>query len=128
MCCRRPTDVLLPQQGTCRKSTFTRPMKGLYLYNAKSNALKKINSEDLAATGRQPFVKDAPVNLIFVADYSRAKNGRTDDNKMYTAMDAAYVSENVYLYCASRTLPRLCAARLITNACKSDGPLRKTRK
>jgi nitroreductase len=41
---------------------------------------------------------------LFVVDYSRVKTGRTEDSRMYAAMDAAFVSENVYLYFASEGL------------------------
>ena len=45
---------------------------GLYLYNAKEHVLKPVIKQDIQElTGKQPFVKEAPVNLIYVADYSR---------------------------------------------------------
>ena len=48
---------------------------GLYIYEPKSNTLIKISSTDIRqATGKQPFVKDAPVNLIFVLDKNKAAN------------------------------------------------------
>jgi SagB-type dehydrogenase family enzyme len=79
--------------------------QGLFLYDAKANALRKLSGGDImASTGKQPFVKDAALNLVFVVDYSRVKTGRTEDSRMYAAMDAAFVSENVYLYCASEGL------------------------
>ncbi len=46
--------------------------EGLFLYDAKNNLLKQILSEDIRAmTGKQDFVKEAPVNLIYVADLSK---------------------------------------------------------
>lgn len=46
---------------------------GLYLYDPLKNSLELIVAEDIrAVTGKQPFVKEAPINLIFVADFSRA--------------------------------------------------------
>ena len=42
---------------------------GLFLYDAKAQGLVRINANDLrAATGRQSFVGQAPVNLVYVAD------------------------------------------------------------
>jgi nitroreductase len=83
---------------------------GAFLYDAKTNALVPVVSEDIREkTGGQPFVKDAPVNLVFVADIS--KMGGPDAMKeIYAAMDAAYVSENVYLFCASEGLATVVRA------------------
>jgi SagB-type dehydrogenase family enzyme len=79
--------------------------EGLYLYDAKSHSLKPILAGDIRAmTGRQPFVKDAPVNLIFVADFSKMGNAPADQKDFYSATDAGFISQNVYLYCASEGL------------------------
>jgi len=78
---------------------------GLYLYDAKANALGFVLARDVReATGKQPFVKDAPVNLVFVADYARMGEGPKEMKDFYSAMDTGYISENVYLYCASAGL------------------------
>lgn len=73
--------------------------EGLFLYDAKANTLRNISKADVRAlTGKQPFVKEAPLNIVYVADLSKAKN---DDLKAYAAVDAGFIAENVYLYCAS---------------------------
>jgi SagB-type dehydrogenase family enzyme len=78
---------------------------GLYLYNAKSHALDPVLAADIrAATGRQAFVRDAAVNLVFVADFSRMGSASTEDKVLYSAADAGFISQNVYLYCASERL------------------------
>ena len=74
---------------------------GLYLYNAKANQLDPVLKEDLrAATGSQPFVAQAPLNLVYVADQS--KQLRPDDSWAFTGTGA--IAQNVYLYCASEGL------------------------
>jgi SagB-type dehydrogenase family enzyme len=79
--------------------------EGLYLYDAKANMLIGILAEDIrAATGTQSFVKDAPVNLIFIADFSKMGNGPDEQKQFYAAADTGYISQNVYLYCASEGL------------------------
>ena len=79
--------------------------EGLYLYDAKAHALNLILAEDLReATGKQPFVKDAPLNLVFVANYTRMGEGPKEMQDFYAAMDTGYISQNVYLYCASAGL------------------------
>jgi SagB-type dehydrogenase family enzyme len=78
---------------------------GLYVYDAKANALNLVLNQDVrAATGQQPFVKEAPVNLVYVADL--AKTGRVggEDQILYTAADAGFIAQNVYLFCASEGL------------------------
>jgi len=45
---------------------------GLWLFDPKTNDMKLILPKDLRAeTGKQEFVKGAPVNLVFVADFAR---------------------------------------------------------
>jgi SagB-type dehydrogenase family enzyme len=78
---------------------------GLYLYDAKENTLVGILAEDIREkTGKQPFVKDAPVNLIFAADYAKMGDGPAEQKDFYAAVDTGYVSQNVYLFCASEGL------------------------
>ena len=79
--------------------------EALYLYDAKSNSLKPILSRDLReAAGKQPFVKDAPLNLIYVADATKMKNASEQDQMFYSAADVGFIAQNVYLYCASQGL------------------------
>lgn len=79
--------------------------EGLYLYDAKAHVLKPTLSEDIRAiTGRQEFVKDAPINLIYVADFSKMGTATKEDKEIYSAADTGFISQNVYLYCASEGL------------------------
>lgn len=78
---------------------------GTYVYDAKAHALTPVVSDDLRAlTGRQSFAKDAPVTLVFVADYSRMGRASQEDRDLYSAADAGYISQNVYLFSASEGL------------------------
>ena len=79
--------------------------EGLYLYDAKNNILTPVLSGDIRAlTGKQPFVKNAPVNLVYVADLSKMGGMPADAVNFYSATDAGFISENVYLFCASSGL------------------------
>ncbi|MGA2139847.1 MAG: SagB/ThcOx family dehydrogenase [Verrucomicrobiia bacterium] len=79
--------------------------KALYLYEAKTHSLTPVVAKDLReATGRQDFVKDAPLNLVYVVDSTRMKNASEDDKKLYSGTDVGFVAQNVYLYCASQGL------------------------
>lgn len=75
---------------------------GLYLFDAKTNRLNRTLPDDLRAlTGFQPFVKEAPLNLIYVADYAKMGNVSKEEKDIYSAADTGFISQNVYLYCAS---------------------------
>ena len=78
---------------------------GLYLYDAKQNILIPVVGGDIRAfTGKQPFVKDAPINLIYVADLSKTGKTSGSDTDFYASADTGFISENAYLYCASAGL------------------------
>jgi len=80
-------------------------VNGTYVYEAKTRSLAPIASEDLRAlTGKQSFAKDAPVTLVFVADYARMGKVSQEDKDVYSAADTGYISQNVYLFCASEGL------------------------
>jgi len=79
--------------------------EGLYLYDAPSHSLKPVLPDDLRArTGMQDFVGTAPVNLLYVADLSRMGNAAEEQKQIYAAADAAFIAQNVYLFCASEGL------------------------
>lgn len=79
--------------------------QGLYLYDPKEHALKPVLAEDIRSiTGKQDFVKDVPLNLIFVADFSKITRGSDEDKNFYSAAHTGFISQNVYLYCASEGL------------------------
>jgi len=78
---------------------------GLYLYEPKDHALRPILKEDIREkTGGQPFVKEAPLNLIYVADFSRMGSYSGQQKEFYSACNTGFISQNVYLYCASEGL------------------------
>jgi SagB-type dehydrogenase family enzyme len=78
---------------------------GTYRFDAKPHRLVPVAAGDLRAkTGLQPFVKDAPLGLVYVADLSRATKGSDEDKILYTAADTGFIAENVYLFCASEGL------------------------
>ena len=77
---------------------------GLYIYDAKGNRLTLILRDDVRAkTGIQPFVKDAPVNLVYVADLART-GADSAERDMDVAADTGFIAQNVYLFCASEGL------------------------
>ena len=78
---------------------------GLFLYLPKEHALKKILSEDVReAMGTQDFVKSVPVNLVYVSDYSKLAGGTDEDKRFFSGAHTGFISQNVYLFCASEGL------------------------
>ena len=54
-------------------------------------------------TGKQDFTQKAPLNLIYVVDYSRMSTN-SKNKAFYSATDTGFISQNVYLFCASENL------------------------
>jgi nitroreductase len=74
---------------------------GLFLYDARANALQKKLDADLRAhTGVQGYVATAPVNLVYVADMDKASGSAMDEKLVTVGLDAGFISQNVYLFCA----------------------------
>ncbi len=78
---------------------------GWYVYEHNDHVLIRLGNEDLREyAGRQDFVPTAPLNLIFVADHARMAGFDPENREFYTAADVGYISQNVYLFCASEGL------------------------
>jgi nitroreductase len=80
---------------------------GLFLYDAQQNELKVILTDDVrAATGQQEFVKAVPLNLVYVADLAKARTARGENPnaEIWSAAGVGFISQNVYLFCASEGL------------------------
>ncbi len=84
---------------------------GWYLYNPSDHLLEKVGEEDLRQLAcTQEYGQNAPLNLIYVADYSRMINAGEDEKQLYAAMDVGFISQNVYLFCASEGLATVVRA------------------
>ncbi len=77
---------------------------GLYVYEAAPHSLRLVLKEDLRAkAGTQPFVGQAPLNLIYVADYAKM-SAKPEDRPAWAGADTGFIGQNVYLFCASEGL------------------------
>ena len=93
--------------------------KGVFLYIPKEHALKQISKEDLRKiAGKQGFVKDAAVNLIYVSDFDKLGNGDDNTKLMTAATHCGFIGQNVYLYCASEGLISVFRAWISKNEIK----------
>lgn len=97
---------------------------GVYLYEPTAHRLAPVSAGDLRALfGVQDFVKSAPLNLVYVSDYSRIKSNDNDETKlMWTSAGAGLIAQNVYLYCASQNLG--CVVRGLIDKPKLGGALK----
>jgi SagB-type dehydrogenase family enzyme len=102
---------------------------GCYVYIAESHSLKFINNKDLRKeTGGQSFVADAALNIVFVADMGKTGkkegNGIKDSDLFMTYSDAAFIAQNIYLYCASANLGCVVRGSVPDNNLASELKLR----
>jgi len=79
--------------------------EGLFVYDATNHALIRRLTKDIRSlTGLQSFVMDAPVELVYVADFSRAEGATDEERRLYCVADTGFIAQNVYLFCASEGL------------------------
>ena len=103
--------------------------EGLYLYEAKEHQLKRVAADDIRAlTGTQPYVKDAAVNLVYVADLARGNRTDPAAIEFYTGTNAAFLAQNVYLFCASEKLATVVRASIDRQALAKAMKLRPDQK
>ena len=92
-------------------SIYVATPEGVYIYDAKGNALNPVLAGDFrAAMGTQSYVKDAAVNLAYVSDLSKTDNAASSEAELYSAADVGFIAQNVYLYCASEGLATVVRA------------------
>ena len=79
---------------------------GAFLYSPAAHSLTLVNTNDLRkVSGMQAFAHDAPVTLVLVVN--RERQGTKPGNAMadrFAAVDAGYISQNIYLFAASAGL------------------------
>lgn len=87
---------------------------GVCLYNAKANTLTKVYDKDLreVLAGRQAFAKSAPITLLLVS----TKDTDRSPNERYGAVDAGYVSQNIYLACTALGMKTVARAQMDADA------------
>lgn len=76
--------------------------KGLYRYEPTQHVLQPVNSEDVRwMTGKENYVKDAPINLIYVVDYEKMKFIADHRKLSIASAEAGAIAQNIYLFCAA---------------------------
>ena len=78
---------------------------GVWLYDPKQHRLEQHLDADIRAqTGTQDFVGAAPLNLVYVAHGERMQDITAEERRLYASVDAGFIGQNVYLFCASEGL------------------------
>jgi nitroreductase len=106
---------------------------GSYVYVAESHSLKFINNKDLRKeTGGQSFVAIAALNIVYVADMGKREIKEGDpirDSDLFMSYaDAAFIAQNIYLYCASANLGCVVRGSVPDSSLASDLGLRTNQK
>jgi nitroreductase len=79
--------------------------EGVYVYEAKENQLTPVLAQDLRAKAApMGSMKDAPVHLLFVADYAKFRTMSQSQKELFSACHTGFIGQNVYLYCAAEGL------------------------
>jgi SagB-type dehydrogenase family enzyme len=75
--------------------------KGLFSYDAPNHSLVSILPDDLRTfTGTQGFVAAAPLNLVYVSDYSKF-SASNEECMQWSWAHSGCIAQNVYLACAA---------------------------
>jgi nitroreductase len=75
--------------------------EGAYVYDAQGSKLTPVLAQDLRAEmGATGAIKDAPVHLVYVADYDRMSRVAQSQKEIYSAAHSGFIGQNVYLFCA----------------------------
>ena len=79
--------------------------EGAFVYDAAGNRLVPVTDEDLrAASGAQDYVGTAAAEIAFVARKEKV-TGKSPRGVVETIyVDTGFISENIYLFCASEGL------------------------
>jgi len=73
---------------------------------------RHLSADIRAATGLQDFVAGAPLNLVYVAHGERMHDVPPTERRLYASVDAGFIGQNVYLYCASEGLASVFRAAI----------------
>jgi nitroreductase len=79
--------------------------EGVYRYEGAAHRLEPVLAGDFRPlTGGQAWVREAPLALILVADLARLAKAKPEERDFYAAIDAGFIAQNFYLFCASERL------------------------
>ena len=78
---------------------------GVYYYRPEKHILSLVLTGDhRKEVSQQEFFAKAPVVVVLVANFDKMKDFDTASRDFYSAVDCGYVSQDIYLFCASSDL------------------------
>ena len=85
--------------------------KGVHFYKPQEEVLEQISAEDIRPVfaGRNTTALGNPV-ILLVSDKSKFPPFGDEPRNRFAAMDAGYVSQNIYLYCAANGMATVACA------------------
>lgn len=84
---------------------------GVFKYNAQKNSLELVKAGDnRKIAGMQDFAQNAPLNILLIANTAKIGNDEIQ-NQLTASIDAGFIAQNAYLYCASEKLN--CVVRMM---------------
>lgn len=86
-------------------------LSGAYRYDAAANVLTLVAAGDVRrVTGYQDFVDEAPLDLVYIADFTCLSWVPFSQCESYASVAAGVIAQNVYLFAASNNLAAVLRA------------------
>jgi nitroreductase len=94
-----------PSSMNCQEiDIYVVDKNGIFVWDAKANVLNPVAKGDFRDNcGKQPFVKNAALNLVYVANRTKMK-GSAEEQIVTAGTNTGFIGQNVYLFCASEGL------------------------
>jgi len=73
---------------------------GVYRYDALPHTLEPVMAQDV----RSSIQRTPPVGFVYVADFSKMRASSDEEKRFIAGTDVGFISQNIYLYCASEGL------------------------
>jgi len=112
-----------PSASNCQEiDVYLFTKHAIYFYDAPTNTLQLIKEGDFRTqAGNNNFFADAPIALAFVGNYDKMARyaDRPEAQDFYSATDVGFVSQNLYLYCASENLSTVVCGNIDRDSIKA---------
>ena len=94
--------------------------RGVYLYIPDKHIAQPIKGGDFRkeVLGKSAFAYEAPIVLVYVASAKKMEKFDPATKDIYAAVDCGFISQNVYLYCASEHLATIILGNFDKEAAK----------
>jgi SagB-type dehydrogenase family enzyme len=90
--------------------------KGMFRFDARTHGLQAMLPDDVRSlTGVQASAGPSPVSLVYVSDYEKLRSLKNrdlgeDSDAVWSWTHTGFISQNVYLFCASEGLATVMRA------------------